>query len=113
MNQPSIMIMLYKVTHLNLHSIQPSRSQSTTSKRWSRTHSCNPSDSIWAGVHISFIHIYSKVVNFSKKYDSIFNKMFSSDYRYYFDVDNKYVARKIVILMAPFTKRVDHMCMNI
>lgn len=41
-----------------------------------------------------------------KRYDTFFAKVFSSDYRYYFDVDNAYVTKKLAILVAPFLSRV-------
>jgi hypothetical protein len=48
------------------------------------------------------MNLGTRVLGFTKKYDSIFEKMFSSDYRYYFDVDNNYVMKKLTLLHIPF-----------
>lgn len=42
-----------------------------------------------------------------EKYDSIVNSVFSSQYRFYFDVDNTYVVKKSLMTLAPFVYRGD------
>ena len=42
-----------------------------------------------------------------EKYDSIINSVFSSQYRFYFDVDNTYVVKKSLMTLAPFVYRGD------
>lgn len=39
------------------------------------------------------------------KYNTFFDKLFSSEYRYYFDVDNQYVMKKCAMAVAPFLYR--------
>jgi len=47
------------------------------------------------------------MLDFTSHYDSFLHRVFSSEYRYYFDVDNKYVIKKLAILISPFFFKVD------
>lgn len=46
-----------------------------------------------------------KISGFGDKYDSFLNSVFSSQYRFYFDVDNMYVVKKSIMTLAPYLYR--------
>lgn len=50
---------------------------------------------------------FRKIVGIGERYDSFLNSIFSSQYRFYFDVDNSYVIKKILMTLVPFIYRGD------
>ncbi|CAD8149544.1 unnamed protein product [Paramecium pentaurelia] len=52
-------------------------------------------------------NIGKKIAVFGRKYDNFISSLFSSQYRYYFDVDNEYIKQKLILLHAPIIYRGD------
>ncbi|CAD8067673.1 unnamed protein product [Paramecium sonneborni] len=54
---------------------------------------------------MAYANFGKKFSGIGDKYDSLLNQIFSSQYRYYFDVDNMYVVKKSIMTIAPYLYR--------
>ncbi|CAD8063740.1 unnamed protein product [Paramecium sonneborni] len=54
---------------------------------------------------MAYANFGKKFSGIGDKYDSFLNKIFSSQYRFYFDVDNMYVVKKSIMTIAPYLYR--------